>query len=72
MYTVAAYYRFFRAGRSRGAARACCAEFVGTDLLGTTLIAPEGINGTMAGSAETIDRLLAVSGGADRVWSVVR
>jgi UPF0176 protein len=58
MYTVAAYYRFFALADPAALQGALRAEFAGTDLLGTTLIAPEGINGTMAASAETIDRLL--------------
>jgi UPF0176 protein len=58
MYTVAAYYRFFALGDPAGLREELRAEFVGTDLLGTTLIAPEGINGTMAGDAATVDRLL--------------
>ena len=35
-------------------------SFGESDLLGTTLIATEGVNGTMAGSAATIDRLLQI------------
>ncbi len=58
MYTVAAYYRFFSLADPAALREALRAAFAGTDLLGTTLIAPEGINGTMAGSAETVDRLL--------------
>ncbi|SEC28233.1 rhodanese-related sulfurtransferase [Terriglobus roseus] len=58
MYTVAAYYRFFAVADPSALRDELRAAFVDTDLLGTTLVAPEGINGTMAGSAETIDRLL--------------
>jgi UPF0176 protein len=58
MYTVAAYYRFFALADPAGLRAELLAAFADTDLLGTTLLAPEGINGTMAGSAETIDRLL--------------
>jgi UPF0176 protein len=59
-YTVAAFYRFFPLADREALREALLAEFRGTDLLGTMLIAHEGINGTMAASAETIDRLLAV------------
>jgi UPF0176 protein len=62
MYTVAAYYRFFALGDPAGLREELRAEFVGTDLLGTTLIAPEGINGTMAGDEQTIERLLRFLG----------
>jgi UPF0176 protein len=58
MYIVAAYYRFFALADPVGLREELRAAFVGSDLLGTTLIAPEGINGTMAGPAEMIDRLL--------------
>lgn len=58
MYTVAAYYRFFALADPSGLREELRATFAATDLLGTTLIAPEGINGTMAASPETIDRLL--------------
>jgi UPF0176 protein len=62
MYSVAAYYRFLPLADPAGLREELRAAFVGTDLLGTTLIAPEGVNGTMAGSAETIDRLLGLLG----------
>lgn len=58
MYTVAAYYRFLSLADPVGLREELREAFVASNLLGTTLIAPEGINGTMAGSAETIDRLL--------------
>ena len=58
MYTVAAYYRFFAVTDPSALREDLRAEFTGSDLLGTTLVAPEGINGTMAGSAATIDRLM--------------
>jgi len=60
MYTVAAYYRFFALADPSALREELLATFRNTDLLGTTLIAPEGINGTMAASAETIDKLLAL------------
>jgi UPF0176 protein len=58
MFTVAAYYRFFALADPAGLRESLLAEFAGTELLGTTLLAPEGINGTMAGPAETMERLL--------------
>lgn len=57
-YTIAAFYRFVSISEPSVLREELFAAFHGTDLLGTTLIAPEGINGTMAGSAETIDRFL--------------
>ena len=58
MYTVAAYYRFLALHDPAALREELRAAFAATDLLGTTLIAPEGINGTMAASPETIDLLL--------------
>ncbi len=58
MYTVAAYYRFFALADPAALREELRAAFAATDLLGTTLIAPEGINGTMAASPETIHLLL--------------
>jgi UPF0176 protein len=58
MVTVAAYYRFLPLADPSALREELRAIFTPTDLLGTTLIAPEGINGTMAGSPATIDRLL--------------
>jgi len=62
MYTVAAYYRFLALADPAALREELRGAFASTDLLGTTLIAPEGINGTMAGTAETIDRLLEFLG----------
>lgn len=59
-YTVAALYRFFPLAEPAVLAAELRAMFAGSDLLGTLLIAPEGINGTLAASAETIERLVAV------------
>jgi UPF0176 protein len=60
MYTVAAYYRFLALADPSALREELRATFTPTDLLGTTLIAPEGINGTMAGSPATIDHLLTL------------
>ena len=57
-YTIAAFYRFIRLPDPTGLREELLSLFSGSDLCGTTLIAGEGINGTMAGSAATIDRLL--------------
>ena len=58
MFTVAAFYRFFALADPAALVADLRAGFADSDLLGTTLVAPEGINGTMAASAETIDRYL--------------
>jgi len=58
MHTVAAFYRFLALPNPAALRDELRRTFLATDLLGTTLIAPEGINGTMAGSPEIIDRLL--------------
>ena len=60
MLTVAAFYRFLALPNPAALRDELRSTFISTDLLGTTLIAPEGINGTMAGSPETIDRLLTL------------
>jgi len=69
MVTVAAFYRFLALADPAALRDDLRASFAATDLLGTTLIAPEGINGTMAGSPETIGHLLTFLGnrtGLDR------
>ncbi len=60
MVTVAAFYRFLALPNPAALRDELRSTFASTDLLGTTLIAPEGINGTMAGSPEIIDRLLTL------------
>jgi UPF0176 protein len=62
MYTIAAFYRFVALAEPQALRDELHETFALTDLRGTTLIAPEGVNGTMAASAETIDRLLALLG----------
>ena len=59
-YTIAAFYRFLSIAEPQALAAELRSFFQDSDLRGTSLIAKEGINGTMAGSAETIDRLLAI------------
>lgn len=57
-YTIAAFYRFLAISEPSRLRDEMLSIFRETDLLGTMLIAPEGINGTMAGSAATIDHLI--------------
>ena len=57
-YTIAAFYRFVSLAEPEALREKMLAQFAGSDLFGTMLIAREGINGTMAASATTIDRLL--------------
>jgi UPF0176 protein len=68
-YTIAAFYRFVYLSEPAVLREELLSQFGGSDLCGTTLIAGEGVNGTMAGSAATIDRflqLLAKRVGLDR------
>jgi UPF0176 protein len=58
-YTIAAFYRFTPIPDPAALRDELRSTFADTGLCGSLLIAPEGINGTMAASAETIDRLLA-------------
>ncbi len=56
--TIAAFYRFLTLPDPHGLREELSAAFSEEELLGTLLIATEGINGTLAGSPEVIDRLL--------------
>ncbi|MBS1823352.1 MAG: rhodanese-related sulfurtransferase [Acidobacteria bacterium] len=58
IYTIAAFYRFTAIPDPAALAEKLRSAFRSTDLCGTTLIAPEGVNGTMAGSPELIEQLL--------------
>lgn len=58
MFTVAAFYRFVSLADARALRDAAQAEFGKSGLCGTTLYAPEGVNGTMAGTAAEIDSYL--------------
>jgi UPF0176 protein len=60
MFTIAAFYRFVSLADPAALREHLRNVFIPTDLCGTLLIAPEGVNGTLAGSAQTIDRLLNV------------
>ena len=57
-YTIAAFYRFLALADPAALRDELSAAFREDELLGTLLIATEGINGTLAGSAEVIDRLI--------------
>jgi len=68
-YTIAAFYRFVSLPDPAALRDEFRVAFSEEDLCGTMLIAGEGVNGTMAGSGETIDRLLdmlAEKAGLDR------
>lgn len=58
--TVAAFYRFFPLEDPATLQAELQSAFTEEELLGTLLIAPEGINGTLAGAPEVIDRLLTM------------
>jgi UPF0176 protein len=57
-YTIAAFYRFVALSDPLALRDELRTAFNEDDLCGTVLIAGEGVNGTVAGSCETIDRLL--------------
>jgi UPF0176 protein len=59
-YTIAAFYRFATLAHPKALREEFFAAFDVEELCGTMLIAGEGVNGTLAGSAETIDRLLTM------------
>lgn len=59
-YTIAAFYRFIALPNPATLAEKLRSAFRSTDLCGTTLIAPEGVNGTMAASAKTIEQFLDI------------
>jgi UPF0176 protein len=68
-FTIAAFYRFIRLSDPADLRDELRAAFTANDLCGTLLIAPEGINGTLAGAPDSIDRLLntlATHTGLDR------
>jgi UPF0176 protein len=56
--TLAAFYRFTPIPDPAALQHLLRSTFTKDELCGTLLIATEGINGTLAGSPETIDRLL--------------
>ena len=58
MFTVAAFYRFVAIPDPAALQAELTSAFTEEELLGTLLIATEGINGTLAGASDVIDRLL--------------
>ena len=58
MITVAAFYKFVKMEDPASLRAELQSTFTIEELQGTLLIAPEGINGTLAGTAEVVDRLL--------------
>ena len=61
-YTIAAFYRFVRVGDADAVRSDLKNVLARLDLCGTLLVAPEGINGTLAGSDTAIDALLGILG----------
>ena len=60
-YTVAALYRFTRVSDAPDVVSALREEFARLETLrGSLLVAPEGINGTLAGSPAAIEQLLGI------------
>lgn len=59
MYTVAAFYRFTPLADPHALRDAAQNLFAESGLCGTTLFAPEGINGTMAGTSAEIESYLS-------------
>ncbi len=69
MWTVAAFYRFVELTdlpKLQAALKDACAE---NDICGTILIAPEGVNGTIAGVGEKLDNIIAVLDAHTRITS---
>jgi UPF0176 protein len=62
MYLIAAFYRFVAIDDAAGIVNQLRIDLARLDLRGTLLIAPEGINGTMAGEPEAMDSLLHLLG----------
>ena len=59
VYTIAAFYRFTPVGDAAALRSELKQKLACLDLCGTLLIAPEGINGTLAGTESAIDALLS-------------
>ncbi|MFY9287275.1 MAG: rhodanese-related sulfurtransferase [Alphaproteobacteria bacterium] len=59
-YTIAALYRFVTINDTAALRAELKPAFAALDICGTLLIAPEGINGTLAGSKNSIDQMLAL------------
>ena len=61
-YTIAAFYRFVPVSDAAAVRSDIKQALVRLDLCGTLLVAPEGINGTVAGTEAAIDALLGILG----------
>ncbi len=61
-YTIAALYLFVPLRDPASIREKMIEELAPLNLCGTLLIAPEGINGTLAGSAEAVENMLALLG----------
>ena len=61
-YTIAALYRFVALQDLPSLRRELLERFAALDLCGSLLLAPEGINGTLAGSRAAIDEMLTILG----------
>lgn len=74
MYTIAALYHFTRLDSLSDIQKALKDACLQHGITGTLLIAHEGINGTIAGSARDIDQILAhirsLPGCSDLVWKI--
>ncbi|NDE89803.1 MAG: rhodanese-related sulfurtransferase [Alphaproteobacteria bacterium] len=60
MYTVAALYRFTPIADASALRAMLKPAFAELGICGSLLVAPEGINGTLAGSATAVDQMLAL------------
>ena len=61
-YAIAAFYRFVALQDAAALRQEWLAAFAPLDLCGTLLVAPEGINGTLAGTETAIDAMLEIVG----------
>ena len=59
-YTVTAFYRFTPLADAAACHHACKQALAPLGLCGTLLVAPEGINGTIAGSRDAIEVMLSI------------
>ena len=63
-YTIAAFYRFTPIGDAEALQIELKQKLARLDLCGTLLVAPEGINGTLAGAESAIEAMLEMLRGA--------
>lgn len=59
VYDIAAFYKFVRIDDCDSWAPALKQEMLGRDVMGTILLAHEGINGTISGTPEAVSQILA-------------